>query len=416
MKKARRLLAPLAALAISSSLVVLPVAGAAGASPGRVAPGAPVEQQLAAEKITLKSALAVDLVRDFARLPIYPARVQGKTAWYVITEVSDRELAQRMGLNFAPRLKNLISPDCPGCVQTVSSPPMLGRTLVDRPGGVDFSPTRQLIPGPNGGFPPLAAAPGAVGAPRYSPFVRIQGTDIVFNAPIVASGVGRFDALRHTNTHDRLLAIDVKRRFADMNFIRAFAFGKDIFYLSFESSSGLAATLDRSTLVAGLGLSPAPDHSRDPATARSAIFAFTNGQRGQLSPPAQGLDHLIVDGLNARDLRLDDAQLLNALRVGGDAHNVLDSFPTANDASVRELYSPLWDVVTTVWSPEAVRTGRNVAQTDGNQIRQLAAAGQISSPGGTVLRSDRFILNCPALGFLDERPQGDQAPAPPGIP
>jgi hypothetical protein len=395
--------------------LAFPGSGTASASP-RSGAGAPIVEPLPADKITLKSALAVDLVRDFARLPIYPAQVDGKRVWYVITEVSDPALANRMGLNFAPRLKNLITPDCPGCVQTVTSGPVLGQTPIIRPGGVDFSPTRTLVPGPNGGFPPLAAAPGAVGSPRYSPFVRIAGTDIVFNAPIVASGSRRFDAKRHTNTHDRLLAINVQKRFADLNFVRAFAFGKDIFYLSFESSSGLAATTDRSTLVAGLGLSPAPDHSRDPATARSAIFAFTNGQRGAQSPPAQGLDHLIVDGLNARDLRLDDAQLLEALRRGGDAHNVLDSFPTLDDPALRALYSPLWDVVTTVWTPDAVRSRRNVAQTDANQIRQLAAAGEVTSPGGTLLRSDRFILNCPALAFPGDRPTGDQAPQPPGIP
>jgi hypothetical protein len=100
---------------------------------------------------------------------------------------------------------------------------MLGRGTAKRPGAVDFSPERLLDPGPNGGFPAAASRAGAVADPRYSPFVRIAGTNVVFNAPIVATGERRFDIRRHSNTHDRLFDIDVRNRTVDMNFIRAFA-------------------------------------------------------------------------------------------------------------------------------------------------------------------------------------------------
>jgi len=95
---------------------------------------------------------------------------------------------------------------------------------------------------------------------------------------------------------------------------------------------------------------------------------------------------------------------------------VLDSFPTLRDPAQRNLYSPIWDVQVAVWTPQAVAAGLNTTQTDANQIRQLAARGLITSPGGTQLRSDRAILNCPALGFLTVAPEADQAPAPPGQP
>ena len=201
-----------------------------------------------------------------------------------------------------------------------------------------------------------------------------------------------------------------------MNFVRAFSHGKDILYLSFEASSAAGAVFDRTTFAPGLGLSPAPDRSRDPMTARSAIFAFTNGARGRSSPPAQGLDHVIADGLNYKDLSLRNRDVLAALRAGGDAHNVLDSFPTLSDPAQRALYSPLWDVNTGVWSDAAVAAGRNTAVTDANQIRQLAVQGLVTSPGGTPLRSDRFILNCPVIGFMDDAPTGDVVPPPPGQP
>ncbi len=349
-------------------------------------------------KLTIKSTVSVDLRRDFATLPLHRATVRGVPVWYVVTDVSDASLAQRAGVNFAPRLRNLITPDCPGCVQSVRSPRQLGSTVVTRPGKPDFSLKRVLVPGPKG-FPPLAARPGAEGDLYYSPFVRIAGTNVVYNAPIVAVGGGPFDVTRHTNTHDRLLTIDTRRMTAGLGFIRGFANGKPIFYLSFEASNPLTATIERSTFVPGLGLSPAPDRGDDPGTARADIFTFTNGATGRTSPPAQGLTHVIVDGLNAQTLNLGNTRLLRALRVGGDAHNVFDVFPTLANRRLALLYSPLWDLHVGVYTPKAVAAGLNTAKTDSIQILRLAGRGLVTSPGGSQLRSNREIINCPALGF-----------------
>lgn len=355
-------------------------------------------------KLTIKSTISVDLKRDFATLPLHRATVRGMPVWYVITDVSDASLARRMGLNFAPRLANLITPDCPGCVQTVRSPRQLGTTTVARPGEPDFRPTRLLVPGPTG-FPPLVARPGAQGGLHYSPFVRIGGTHIVYDAPIVAVGHGPFDVTTHSNTHDRLLSIDVKRMTAGLGFIRGFANGKPIFYLSFETSAPLTAVIERSTFVPVLGLSPAPDRGDDPKTARADIFTFTNGATGPTSPPAQGLAHVIVDGLNAQPLYLGNTRLLRALHVGGDAHNVFDVFPTLKDRQSALLYSPLWDLHIGVYTPKAVAAGLNTAKTDSSQILRLAARGLVTSPGGTPLASNREIINCPALGFPGNPPR-----------
>ena len=105
------------------------------------------------ERQTLRSALRIDLRQNFARLPLHRAEVRGKTVWYVITDVSDREIARRRGLNFAPKLVNLITPDCPACVQTVRSPRDLGRRTIRRPSAPDFTPRRLLRPGPTGRLP-----------------------------------------------------------------------------------------------------------------------------------------------------------------------------------------------------------------------------------------------------------------------
>lgn len=45
--------------------------------------------------------------------------------------------------------------------------------------------------------------------PGYSPFIRIAGSDVVYSAPIVATGDGPFDVVHHTNTGDRVLGVHI---------------------------------------------------------------------------------------------------------------------------------------------------------------------------------------------------------------
>ncbi len=61
---------------------------------------------------------------------------------------------------------------------------------------------------------------------------------------------------------------------------------------------------------------------------------------------------------------------------------------------------------------EVVANGGNFAQTDANTIRQLAARGFLTNPGGGKLGSANFVVNCPVLGFADMAPTEDQAPRP----
>jgi len=180
------------------------------------------------------------------------------------------------------------------------------------------------------------------------------------------------------------MGIDTAAMTADLLFVRAFSHGEDIFYLTFDASTPLQATLERGTFTPVLGLTPFANASAHPEGARSAIFTFVNGQVGPESPPAQGGGHVVADGLLAETANVENVALLEALRAGGDAHNVLDSFPTLDDPDLAALYSPLWDLRVGVWSADAVAAGENVAQTDANAIRQLAAAGTVTSPGASL--------------------------------
>lgn len=358
-------------------------------------------------KLTMTSVIQVDLDRNVARVPLFKGTYNGSTVWYVRMDVSDSVLARTLGLNFAPRLANA-DMGCPACIETVtSSDPILGNAPVQFAGTVDFTPTRELTPGATG-FPPLMAQPGSIAKPGYSDLVRVGNSLVVFNAPIVAIGDGPFDVSEaHTNTLDRVIAIDEKNMTVDLQFIRAFSHGKDIFYFTFGSTGALSATLERGTFVPGMATLPFANE--EDKGARSPIFTFTNGKRGKNDPDAQGLSHVILDNPPG-NLSLENPALLESLRQLGDAHNVLGSFPTLKNKKDRESYSPLWDLHIVEWSADVVARNENFAQTDESTITQLAAHGFITNPGGGEVSSSGFVVNCPVLGFATYPPKEDQAP------
>jgi len=366
---------------------------------------------LPTSNITIKSALGVDLTRSVGILPLHRGVANGVPVWYILTDVSDARLARDMGLNFAPKLAN-VGNGCASCVQEVTAPQGMGHGVVqfqDRP---DFSPTRLLVPGPNG-FPPRTFQPGGTAGLHYSPFVHLTNSAVIFNAPIVATGNGPFDVIHHADTSDRIMAIDTARMTVDVLFVRGFSDGQPIMYLNFESSDGFAATEERSILDPDLALSPFANGGFRPGSARAEIFAFANGQDGTDSPPAQGLTHAINDGGVPEDANFQNTRVLDDLaKDAGDTHNVFQAFPTLRDPRLAAQYSPLWDLNIAVWNPFAVGLGVNRAQTDANTILQLAARGIVTSPGGLPLSSANVIINCPALAFAHQAPTAPQAPLP----
>src|SRR5215213_2340505 len=297
-------------------------------------PIAAQDEILPPSKHVLSSTIQVNLTKHFARLPLrkgtYTDGKITRNVWFILTDVSDQTLATQIGLNFAPKLANA-PVGCPGCVQVLNVPANITQAQsVQFKGIPDFSPPRMLVPGPKG-FPFLTGQAGAKAGPFYTPYLQPAGTGIVYNGTIVAVGDGAFDVTTHTNTHDRVLAIDTTNMTVDLLMIRAFSAGKEVIYLGLESSSEEAAILERATFTPVLAGLPFPDGEFRTDGARAALFAFANGQTGTSSPPAQGLNHLVIDGHNAEDASLSNTALLAALRNGCDARNVLDVFPTETD-------------------------------------------------------------------------------------
>jgi hypothetical protein len=400
----------------------------------------PLSGLLPTDHLTLDSAIRVNLSNETVRLPLYPgdAPVPGhpgetEQVWYILLDASDDGLAHDLGVNFAPKLAN-IGISCPACVQTVTednpSPQdnPFGPAVIHFQGAPDFSPTRIAEPGPDG-FPLANFQPGAVAGPGYSPFIKIAGSDVVYNAPIVAIGDGPFDVVHHTNTHDRALKIHIagpsapgqfNESYVDMLFVKGFDAGQPIVYLSTDAGQPLTAVLERSTYVPALNNASFNGGDDFLGSARERLFGFINGQTGVDNPNAQGFIHLVKDGMISEDASLGNTELINALRQGGDLLNVFGDFPTLTDPRHSQAYSPLWDAQLGLWTNKAVEEGLNTRQIDENVVFNLAdqrpdlltgfnpATGQ-PEPFG----SDGVDINCAVIGFTDQPPTANlAAPAP----
>ena len=429
-----------AALAAGASLSLAGCGGAASAASARAAQ-VPAEATglgqltglLPRDKLTLESAINVNLSKETVRLPLYPGTANGKRVWYVLLDASDAGLAHDLGVNYAPKLANIAISD-PAAVQTVTlaSPTVaqnpFGPAAVHFQGVPNFSPTRIAVAGPNG-FPLAKFQPGAVARPGYSPFIRIAGSDVIYNAPIVATGNGPFDVVHHTNTGDRVLGIHIAGKskpgqfaesWADMLFVKGFDAGQPIVYLSTDAGQPLTAVLERSTYVPALNNAAFNGGDDFLGSARERLFGFINGQTGVNNRQAQGFQHLAKDGMVSEDASQANTAFIDALRYGGDLLNVFGDFPTLKDPRHADAYSPLWDAQLGLWTPKAVREGLNKRQIDENIVFNLAATrpdlltGVNPATGQPQPYGSAGVdINCAVIGYTATAPTANLAPPAP---
>ncbi len=436
--------AAVTALVTATSLVAAARANAGGDLPATASAGAKVAARtqtgaarglgqlsgtLPRRQLTLESAIKVDLSRESVRLPLYEGRANGRTVWYTLLDASDPGLADDLGVNYVPKLTNL-GIGCQACVQDVTlgkpTPQQnrFGTAVVHFQGAPDFSPKRIATPGPDG-FPLAKFQPGAVAGRGYSPFIRIKGSPVVYNAPIVAVGKGHFDVTHHYNTADRVLGIHLAGKagpgryndsWADMLVVKGFDAGQPIIYLSTDAGQPLTAVLERATYV------PALDHASYNGgddflgSARERLFGFINGQTGQGNGQAQGFQHIAKDGVLAQDASAANHHLIRALRHGGDLLNVFGDFPTLRDPRHANAYSPLWDAQLGLWTPKAVNKGLNRRQTDEVQVFNLAAqrpdllTGVDPTTGKPAPYGSVGVdINCVVIGWTRKAPTANLA-------
>jgi hypothetical protein len=427
------------AAASASSASAASVARAASHNSGSATGLGQLSGLLPSSHLTEESAIQVNLSNETVRLPLYPGIAYKGTphqekVWYVLLDASDSGLAHDLGVNFAPKLANIAISD-PAAVQTVTlenpTPQAnpFGPGVIDFAGAPNFSPTRIATPGPDG-FPLAKFQPGAVAGLGYSPFIKIAGSNVVYNAPIVATGNGPFDVTHHTNTGDRVLNVHIAgpskpgqfaESYVDMLFVKGFDAGQPIVYLSTDAGQPLTAVLERSTYVPALDSAAFNGGDDFLGSARERLFGFINGQTGANNPQAQGFQHLAKDGMVAEDASLSNTAFINALRNGGDLLNVFGDFPTLTDPRHADAYSPLWDAQLGLWTPKAVSAGLNKRQIDEVQVFNLAATrpdlltgvnpatGQ-PEPYGSV----GVDINCAVIGFTASAPTANLAQPVPG--
>jgi hypothetical protein len=295
---------------------------------------------------------AVEGPGDTVTLPLYRGISQGKDVYYILLDSSDGAFSDSYGINQSNKLVNAANTSA---VQRVS---MVGSTI-QFPATVDFSPNRVVVPGTTG-FPPAAAAPGAIGEAGYSPLIQLANGTIV-NAPQIGNSTG---------WADKVLSIDLVRMKVVYQETRGFSGGDLVKYVSTDATDPGVAALEGVTYAPALIAAPrAGDDSTK--SARASLAAFVNGQTGANNPQRQGLNSALLDGL--------------------DPLNVLAWKPNQG------RYSPLWDVHAAAWTNAAIAAGQNTRQSDFSKVASLAENGVVTGPGGAPFGPLNVIVNCPIV-------------------
>ena len=310
------------------------------------------------------TAFQVDAVHERVTLPLFRGVQNGQTVWYVITESSSKDDAERRGVNWSGKLTNALGTRAVQRVTVVNG-------VINFAGGVDFSPTRIVVPGPAGNeFLGGTYQPGAVGDSNYSPLIT-TGNGIVLNATHVANASG---------VHDSVVTLDTVNRKVTFSTFFGFWNGHTTAYLHEDASSPVVAAAEGSVLATNLDFAPGLGSNESDTSARSAIIPIVNGPVGAGNPQRQGLN--------------------SALRGEGDPLNIQQEVPGS------DRYSPVWDVHPAVWTAAAIANGNSHRLTSHSEVRDEFSHGTIVSGGAGPandsldgLRAAGIISNCPIVAL-----------------
>ncbi len=360
---------------------VFPAPASVGASVGLSYFGPPpsaTNQSLVGPVQLLKSG-TIDDQKGTLTLPLYRGTVKNngnKTIWYILTDVNDANVASFLGINYSAKLGFGVN-----SARTANFDDS-GNLVFDQ-GFVDFSPKRNVVPGPTI-FPPSTATAGSVGTADYNPLVRVLNAGgMVYNASIVASGVEAGDINfpngnpDYSKVHDQVVAIDAINSTVTLNLVNGFSFGRPVWYITMESSDATAAAIEGATYA--------------PILKREAL-----GKDDSFGSPVERL-FLAING--ASDGGCDNPQrqgLIAALTDGFRPNNVLGGIPT-----IAPDYSPLWEAEPYEWTANAVARGFRGQLREEFHLLTLVQDGLITGPGGAAFGSGSFIVNCPIAQRLN---------------
>ncbi|WP_299312519.1 hypothetical protein [uncultured Aquimarina sp.] len=352
------------------------------------------------QNVFLPSVLGIDFRIDRSVVPAGPTArfpmFQGwetlpdgslRKGYYVITEASDKFMAKKLGVIFAPRMAASVGSGG----EQKGRFNRRGRLVFE--GSVDFSPKRSLVAGGADGllfgFPPAEANPGAIADSKWSSYVVLP-SGVVINAQPVANSTGIHDRIPNPNGNsindqDDLnnpnLAIN--QASVVMQLLDGWQDGKPYyFHIVTDTSDPGPATIELGVFAPRLANLP-------------TFGLFPGGSMLPFSPTANGrttdTDGFGVQGLNTASLSDQQVQ---------DPTNTFPIDPRDT------RYAPMWDAhITEFTVPENERP----ILRSFDQVNELLADGTLipfrgngnTSPLANslsdLLTATGAIINCPVI-------------------
>lgn len=327
-------------------------------------------------EFVLRSAIRADPQAETITLPLFQGTFAGSPVYYIITESSDKDDAERRKVNYAPKMRHALGTRAVQQVTEVGG-------VVNFSGTVIFRSTHFLRPGPDG-IPPGTTPPGSQGDANYSPLIT-TGNGIVLNASQVANSTG---------LHESLVSIDFARREVTLQGFLGGGAGEPILYLHLDASNAMVASVEGSTAAPNLDFAPGLASNDPNFSARSAIIPIENGREPRGDPERQGLNSF--------------------LQNQGDPLNVTQTFP----GKFGDRYSPIWDIHQLRWTEAAIAAGLRRRLVSPSDVIGEFQKGNLESTGTGPpnpslkgIRANNAISNCPIVLRLAGVDPGQRGPA-----
>jgi hypothetical protein len=311
-----------------------------------------------------------------------------RLAGYVVTETSDKEMSQILGVAFAPRMAD----SSPAGIQKAVWSFAEGKPRLVFEGSVDFSPKRSLVAGPTAdgltGFPPAKANPGAVASDNWSSYVRLP-SGVVINAQLVANSTGIHDRIpdaigaRGISVQDDLNNPNLSYAKASvvLQLLDGWHAGKQFYYhLVTDTSDPAPAAIEKGVFAPRLA--KIPSFGVFPGGALLGFAPSANGNRTRNSLGQ-------IQGLNNTILSVDQDQ---------DPTNTFPIDPSD------PRFSPMWDAhINEFTTPESSRAIIKSIPALASFVRSGVVipfrgnlAGPIN-PSIAGLTPTGAIINCPVI-------------------
>lgn len=325
-----------------------------------------------------------------ATFPLYKGiDPDGEVVDYIITEASDKEFAETLGVSYAPRMANAL----PAGRQDVT----IKEGIIKFKGKVDFSPKRSVTKGttnelPLTSFPPAAVTPGAKADAEWSGFCRLP-SGIVINAQVISNKTGVHDRIPHYGSigedNQNNPYLDKVKRRVTLQLLDGWSAGnRYFFHIVTESNDPGPAAIELGYYA--------------PRLSKLAIYGqYPEGCFLGFSPNANGPDIL---GLNDQS----NISLSQGLNVGSKNNQEIDPVNCFPFGPKNLNYSPMWDAHISQWTLSAVNSNKVRIIKGIDDLATLVANGDITNFIGNPstgsnsiliagLKPSGLLINCPVI-------------------